>query len=351
MSATAPIQHHHTRDGQINVAILGAGGIANTMARTLLAMASDKRYSSLINPYAVAARDSERASTFAQQYGLPVSYASYEDLVADPHVDLVYIATPHSMHAEQALLCLEAGKNILVEKSFTANAEQAQQVFALSESKGLLCTEAIWTRYMPSRGIIDEIISSGQIGQVVSASANLGYPITGHARLVDPSLAGGALLDVGVYPLNFLDMALQGRNPSRIASAYQPYSTGVDAQSSTTLFYDDGIMAVATSSMLGQSDRTGCVWGTKGVLICENINDISSIKTFGPDYKLITDYRIPEQLTGYEYEVESAAHAILEGKQECPEMPHSDTIRIMKMMDEIRGIWGVRYPFETTPQH
>ncbi|MFT8788704.1 MAG: Gfo/Idh/MocA family oxidoreductase [Bifidobacterium psychraerophilum] len=346
MSATAPIHQHSQHESQINVAILGAGGIAHTMARTLLAMSSDERYSSLINPYAVAARDRDRAAAFAEQYGLPVSYGSYEDLVADPNVDLVYIATPHSLHAEQSLLCLEAGKNILVEKSFTANARQAQQVFDLSESKGLLCTEAIWTRYMPSRGIIDEVIASGEIGEVVSATANLGYPITAHARLVDPALAGGALLDVGVYPLNFLDMALQGRDPSRIASAYQPYSTGVDAQSSTTLFYDDGIMAVASSSMLGQSDRKGCVWGTSGVMVCENINDVSSITVYGPGYEVIKEHPIPDQLTGYEYEVASAAHAVLEGRQECPEMPHSDTLRIMRMMDEIRGIWGVRYPFE-----
>jgi predicted dehydrogenase len=330
----------------INVAILGAGGIANTMAHTLLAMKSDQRYSKLINPYAVAARDAQRAENFASKYHLPVHYGSYEELVADPHVDLVYIATPHSMHAEQAMMCVEAGKHVLVEKAFTANASQAQQVFTASEAKGLLCTEAIWTRYMPSRGIINDVIASGAIGEVTSASANLGYPITGHARLVDPALAGGALLDVGVYPLNFLDMALQGREPCRIASAYQPYSTGVDAQSSTTLFYNDGIMAVATSTMLGQSDRSGCVWGSKGVLVCENINNVSSIKVYGPDYQLIEDYPIPDQLTGYEYEVASAARAILDGATECAEMPHSDTMRIMRMMDEIRGIWGLQYPFE-----
>ncbi|MCI1636556.1 MAG: Gfo/Idh/MocA family oxidoreductase [Bifidobacterium crudilactis] len=346
MNSPTPHPHGTQANKTVNVAILGAGGIANTMARTLLAMKSDERYRGLINPYAVAARDSERARGFAERYGFPVSYGSYEDMVADPDVDLVYIATPHSMHAEQALMCLEAGKHLLVEKSFTANAAQAEEVLSLSESKGLLCTEAIWTRYMPSRGIINDIIDSGTIGEVTSASANLGYPITANARLVEPELAGGALLDVGVYPLNFLDMALQGREPSRIASAYQPYDTGVDAQSSTTLFYDDGIMAVATSSMLGQSDRTGCVWGTKGVLVCQNVNDISSIVVYGPGYEVVGDYPIPPQLTGYEYEVASAAQAIRDGATECSEMPHSDTLRIMRMMDEIRGIWGLRYPFE-----
>ncbi|MCI1890180.1 MAG: Gfo/Idh/MocA family oxidoreductase, partial [Bifidobacterium crudilactis] len=217
MNSPTPHPHGTQANKTVNVAILGAGGIANTMARTLLAMKSDERYRGLINPYAVAARDGERARGFAERYGFPVSYGSYEDMVADPDVDLVYIATPHSMHAEQALMCLEAGKHLLVEKSFTANAAQAEEVFSLSESKGLLCTEAIWTRYMPSRGIINDIIDSGTIGEVTSASANLGYPITANARLVEPELAGGALLDVGVYPLNFLDMALQGREPSRIA--------------------------------------------------------------------------------------------------------------------------------------
>ena len=134
---------------QINVAILGAGRIAQSMAETLVKMAADDRYRDLVAPYAVAARDGERAAAFAAKYGFPVSYGSYEELVADPNVHLVYIATPHNFHAEQAKLCMRAGKGVLVEKAFGANTQQAREILDVSDETGMLCTEAIWTRYMP----------------------------------------------------------------------------------------------------------------------------------------------------------------------------------------------------------
>ncbi|MDN6024531.1 Gfo/Idh/MocA family protein [Bifidobacterium mongoliense] len=331
---------------KIKVAILGAGGIAHAMALTLNRMADDPRYTNLVEPYAVAARDGERAADFARQYGLPVSYGSYEEMLADPEVDLVYIATPHSLHAEQGEQCLRAGKNILVEKSFTANTAQAERLLATARETGLLCTEAIWTRYMPSRTIIHDLLASGIIGEIRTVSANLGYTITGKARLTDPALAGGALLDVGVYPLNFVDMILEGRPYDRMATAMTPYQTGVDAQSTTTLFYPNTVMAVAYSSMVSISDRDGVVWGTDGHLICRNINDISAVDVYDRDYRLVKHVDMPEQLTGYEYEVASAANAILDGARECPEAPHTDTLRIMRLMDDIRGQWGLRFPFE-----
>lgn len=331
---------------KVNVAILGAGGIAHAMSKTLVGMAKDPKYSALVAPYAVAARDLDRATEFAKQYDFPVAYGSYEELLADPQVDLVYIATPHSFHAEQSIACLKAGKNVLVEKSFTANAEQARQLLDVAQSSGLLCTEAIWTRYMPSRTMLDDIVASGEIGEVHSVSANLCYPITRKERLTDPALAGGALLDVGVYPLNFIDMVLQGRRPDRIVTSMQPYETGVDAQNSTTLYYGDGVMAVSTSSMLNASDRDGVVWGTEGYIKCQNINNIESIDIYGNDHQIKRHVDIPQQITGYEYEVASAANAILDGKQECSEMPHSDTLRIMELMDSLRAEWGLQYPFE-----
>ena len=330
----------------LNVAILGAGGIAHTMASTLTLMANDPRYSWLIQPYAVASRNALRAEQFAQQYGFPVAYGSYEDLLADPQVDLVYIATPHSLHAEQGIACLQAGKNVLVEKSFTANASQARELLDTARSTGLLCTEAIWTRYMPSRDIVDELIASGEIGQVQVVSANLGYPVSSKPRMTDPTLAGGALLDVGVYPLNFIDMVLGPREIERIATSMQPYETGVDAQNSTTVYYQDGTMAVSTSTMLAVSDRNGTIWGTDGYIVCHNINNIESIDLFGNDHKLRRHISIPTQLTGYEYEVEAAAKAILHGEPECTQMPHADSLRIMEILDRIRAEWGLRYPFE-----
>ena len=335
---------------RINVAILGAGRIAHSMARTLVAMAADPRYAGLVAPYAVAARDGGRAAAFAAEYGFPVSYGSYDELLADPDVDLVYIATPHSLHAEQGIACLKAGKNILVEKSFTANAGQAREALAVAEETGMLCTEAIWTRYMPSRKLINEVIESGEIGEVKAASANLCYPVSGKARMTDPACAGGALLDVGVYPLNFLDMAIgadHGRTLDHFDTSMMAAETGVDAQNSTTLYYDDGTMAVSTSSMLVSSDRGGYVWGTEGYLVVTNINNPESIDIYDNAHKPVRSIAVPPQLTGYEYEVADAANALLDGKIECEAMPHADTIRIMELMDAIRDRWGLKFPFES----
>lgn len=338
-----------TNDEKVNVAILGAGRIAHTMADTLVKMAADPRYADLIHPYAVAARDLDRAQAFADQWGFDQAYGSYEDLVADPAVDLVYVATPHSLHAEHAILCMKAGKNVLVEKSFTANAVQAREMLAVADETSMLCTEAIWTRYMPSRQIINEIIESGEIGEVKSVSANLCYPVSGKARMTDPNTAGGALLDVGVYPLNFIDMAVgadHGRAIDHMDTSMVAHETGVDAQNSTTLYYDDGVMAISASSMVAASDRGGYVWGTKGYLVVHNINNPEGIDVYGADHQLARHVEVPAQLTGYEYEVADAANALLDGKTECEAMPHKDTVRIMELMDAIRVRWGLKFPFE-----
>ena len=331
---------------QINVAILGAGRIAQSMAKTLVAMAADERYRDLVAPYAVAARDGERAAEFAAKYGFPVSYGSYEELAADPNVNLVYIATPHNLHAEQAVLCMRAGKGVLVEKAFGANAAQSQEMLDVSAQTGMLCTEAIWTRYMPSRAMIDDIIASGAIGEVQAIEANLCYPTTAKARITDPALAGGALLDVGVYPINFIDMIMHNAPIARIESSMQPFETGVDAHDSMTFYYENGVMATAQSSILCHSDRMGAVWGTKGYLTCQNINNVESIDVFDGTHTVTAHYDVPAQLTGYEYEVAAAAQAVLDGRIECAEMPHADTMRIMKLMDSLRADWELTYPFE-----
>ena len=331
---------------QINVAILGAGRIARHMADTLVKMAEDERYRDLVAPYAVAARDGGRAAVFAAEFGFPVSYGSYEELAADPKVNLVYIATPHNLHASQAALCMRAGKGVLVEKAFGANTAQAQAMIDVSNETGMLCTEAIWTRYMPSRPMIDDIIASGAIGDVQAIDANLCYPTTAKARIVDPALAGGALLDVGVYPINFIDMIMHNAPIARVESSMRAYETGVDAHDSMTFYYENGVMATAQSSILCHSDRAGSVWGSDGYLVCRNINNVEAIDVYDANHTVVKHYDVPAQLTGYEYEVAAAAQAMLDGKRECAAMPHADTLRIMKLMDSLRADWGLKYPFE-----
>lgn len=326
----------------MKVAVLGAGSIARSMAAALRGL---RERGEDIEAYAVGARDLARAETFAREQGFQKAYGSYEEMVSDPAVDLVYVATPHSLHYEHAKLAVMHGKNVLCEKAFTMNASQAEKLFALAEEKNVLVTEAIWPRYMPSRQIILDLIASGVIGKVTSLSANLGYPLTHVERMTNPELCGGALLDLGVYPINFACMAFEGEISS-VASSCVKWETGVDAQNSITLNFEDGRMAVLYSSFLVQSDRLGVINGDQGYMEVQNINNPEEIRIFNLDRKCIRTISVPEQINGYEYEVLACREALEKGWKECPQMPHAETVRIMKLMDNLRKSWGVIYPME-----
>ena len=327
-----------------NIAILGPGSIARSMAKTLRGM---KAQGEPVRLYAAASRDLARAQAFCEKEGFEVAYGSYEEMVKDPNVDLVYIASPHSHHAEHMKLCIEHGKAVLCEKAFTANAKQAREVLALAEEKKVLVTEAIWTRYMPSLKIMKDIIASGALGEVKMVSASLFYVIDHVERLIRPELAGGALLDVGVYPLNFACMIL-GSDPVRMESSVQLTDAGVDYQESFTLHYEGGQMAVLSAGMGSRCDRRCLISGTKGYIVADNVNNIHKIELFTGEDDFVTpkDFPVPEQITGYEYQVRSCLRALGKGEIECPEMPHAETIRVMEIMDALRAEWGVKYPFE-----
>lgn len=324
--------------GKFNIGIVGTGNIAAVMAETLNRMKGVKLY-------AVASREKVKADVFAAKHGVKKAYGSYEELVKDGKVDLVYIATPHSEHYENAKLCIENNKPVLCEKSFTANAAQAEELFALAREKQVFITEAIWTRYMPMLTTIREVLGSGVIGEPKTLTANLGYVIDGVERILSPALAGGALLDVGVYPLNFALMIF-GSNIEKIHSCCTYTDTGVDRQNTVTLQYTDGRYAVLNSSMESLSDRKGIIYGTKGFAIVENINNFESITVYDNSYKKAAEYKRPKQISGYEYEVEASIRAIRGRKIECEEMPHGETLRVMRIMDGLRREWGVVYPFE-----
>lgn len=319
----------------MKLGILGAGGIASTMAKTVAGMKD-------VEAYAVAARDLERARVFAQKYEVKKAYGSYEEMLADDEVELVYIATPHSHHYLHAKMCLEAGKNVLCEKAFTVNAEQAQKLFDLAKEKKLLITEAIWTRYMPSRKMINDIIESGVIGEVTAVTANLSYTVSHVERIRKPELAGGALLDVGVYPINFASMVLGDKVKDVKATAI--FQNGVDILDSIAMVFEGDRMATLQCGAREISDRMGSIFGTKGYMQVQNINNPEKITVFDTEHKEVASYVVPEQISGYEYEVESCMKAIQEGKLECPEMPHAETIRIMKIMDDIRKSWNYEIP-------
>lgn len=326
----------------MKVAVLGAGNIARSMAAALRGL---KERGEEIEPYAVGARELSRAEAFAKEQGFEKAYGSYEELVSDPQVDLVYVATPHSHHYEHVRLAVEHGKNVLCEKAFTMNAAQAEELFALAAEKNVLLTEAIWPRYMPSRQMILDLIGSGVIGNVTSLSANLGYPLTHVERMTKPELCGGALLDLGVYPINFACMAFEGEISS-VSSSCVKWETGVDAQNSMTLNFADGRMAVLYSSFLVQSDRLGVINGDKGYMEVQNINNPEEIRIFDLNRTCIRTIPVPEQINGYEYEVLACKEALENGWTECPQMPHAETVRMMKLMDSMRKSWGVVYPME-----
>ncbi|MCR5053831.1 MAG: Gfo/Idh/MocA family oxidoreductase [Lachnospiraceae bacterium] len=325
----------------MKIGIMGAGGIAATMAGTIAKMSE-------VENYAIASRDMEKARTFAEKHGVNKAYGSYEDMLSDPEVELVYIALPHSHHHEWTIASLRAGKHVLCEKAFAVNEKQAREMIEESEKTGRLLTEAIWTRYMPARKMITEIVERGDIGRVRTVSANLGYHIDMNERIIRPELAGGALLDLTVYPLNFASMVC-GDDIKRISASCVMTDTGVDGQDNVMIEYKDGRMASLFTTIYTLTNRMGVICGTEGFIEVQNINNTEQIRVYSPDRtgpKLINSYDVPKQISGYEYEILSCIKAIKEGAIECPEMPHSETIQIMCQMDEIRRQFGIVYSFE-----
>ncbi len=323
----------------MNVGILGAGRIAAIMAKTINGMGDEAVL------YAVSSRDSERAGKFASDWGVKKAYGSYEEMLGDDNVDLVYIAVPHSHHHRWTLEALKAGKNVLCEKSFAANSSQAKEMIEYAEEKKLLLTEAIWTRYMPSRQIINDMIDKGAIGEVLSVDSNLGYKIDFKERMVKLELAGGCLLDLTVYPLNFSSMIL-GNDIKKINASMILTETGVDGQDNVMIEYNDGRMATCFTSMFALSDRRGLICGSEGFISVQNINNPEKITVYDAQYSVKEEITVPEQITGYEYEVLACRRAIEENRIECPEMPHSETLEIMRQMDLIREQFGIVFPFE-----
>ena len=322
----------------MKIGILGAGKIAGTVAATLAQMRE-------MECVAVASRDLQRAQDFAARFGFQKACGSYEEMLSDPEVELVYIATPHSHHFEHIMLCLAHGKHVLCEKAFTMNADQASRAAEEAEKRGLYLAEAIWTRYMPSRRIIDNVLASGLIGTPNTLTANLSYVIHDKERIVRPELAGGALLDIGVYGLNFALMHF-GADIASIGSAVQMTGEGVDAMESITIFYNDGRMAVLTHSIYARSDRKGIIHGDKGYMVVENINNPQSVSVYDLQDRLVERYDVPAQISGYEYEFLEAQRCIREGKHQSDSMPLAETVYVMDVMDDLRAQWGMVYPQE-----
>ena len=295
--------------------------------------------------YAVASRTLDKAIAFQKKNGFEKAYGSYLDLVKDPNVEIVYIATPHCNHFNDMKMCIEHHKPVLCEKAFTLNANQAKQIKQMSIENNVYVAEAIWPRYMPSRKIINDVINSNIIGTPKILTANLSYPIYMNKRIVDINLAGGALLDVGVYGINFALMHF-GKDIKKIESSCQKTDTGVDAQESITIHYNDGRMVVLTHGIYSRSDRKGIIYGDKGYIVVENINNPQSIDVYDTNDILLKHIDVPKQISGYEYEVIESIECIKDNLIESHSMPLDESIYLMETMDSIRKQWNLKYPQE-----
>lgn len=324
--------------GDFRIGILGAGHIAEKMARTVTAMPG-----AVI--YAVASRSLKKAEEFAGRFGIAKAYGSYEEMAADPHIDMVYVATPHSFHYEHVRLCLEHGRHVLCEKAFMLNSSEAESVIELARERGLFLAEAIWTRYQPARHILDDIISGGEIGKPQFLTAHLGYPLTHKERVWKAELGGGALLDIGVYCLNFAVMNF-GHDISEVSTSCVLNEEGVDVSETIVLKYTDGRMATLTTTILGANYRQGLILCDNGSVLTDNINNPADFSIYTRDQKLLRTIEVPKQITGFEYQVQECIDSIRAGRIEAPSMPHDETLFMMRLMDNLRDQWGVRFPGE-----
>ena len=319
--------------------ILGTGGIAHSFATDLLATGHTVT--------AVGSRSVESARVFADAHGIATSHGSYTDLVTDDNVDIIYVATPHPMHKENALLALHAGKHVLVEKPFTLNAVEAQEVVDVAAERGLVVLEAMWTRWLPHIVRLREIIAAGGIGEVrtIIADHNQNLPTDPTNRLNDPKLGGGALLDLGIYPVSFAwDMLGE---PASIHAISTPTVTGVDAQTSMVFGYESGAQAILHTSLNTSGPNTASVIGSDGwVGIEDTFYAPTKFTVYNSDGEAIETFFEEVPSRGMQFQAVEAERLIAEGLTEGEILPPSETIAIMKTLDTIRSQIGLRYPSE-----
>ena len=318
----------------LKVGFIGAGNIAATLAETFL------QYNDKFELYAVSSKSDDKLNKFKNKYGFKKTYNSYEELVQDKEIDLVYISTLIKDRYKQIKLCLENNKNVLCEKAFTFNHKEAKELVEIARRKNLFLAEAIWTRYMPSRGLILNLISNDVIGKVYYIEANLGYEIKDKERIKYPKFGGGAMLDVGVYPLNFIDMfALSKVKSIHVTSKLN--KEGVDETDIVNMEYENGLLAQFFTTINQATSREGFIFGEKGFIKVTNINNPEKIEIYLREDKtknyatLVSSINIKEDFNGYEYQLLETYNSITSSKKENPSMILDETLKIMSIVDEI----------------
>lgn len=322
--------------------ILGPGGIANTFAAAVRAGTRGE-------VVAVGSRSAERAGEFARRHGAARSHGSYEALVADDGVDAVYVATPHSEHHEHALLALAAGKPVLVEKAFARSLAETEVVLEAARAAGLFAGEAMWSRYLPQYDVVRRTVEAGTIGELVLVQADHGQLLwpDGPQRLADPALAGGSLLDLGVYPIAFADHLLGALGD--VAARGSLSDQGVDVTVGITGTVGS-TLARLTCTMAAATPCRALVAGTTGRLELTGpgyfYEAATSVRLVAPDGTVLDTMEPEHPDHGFRYEIAEAARAIAEGRPEPAPVPWEATRRVMAVMDEVRRQVGVVYPGE-----
>jgi predicted dehydrogenase len=308
--------------------LIGTGGIAETFAADLMFTDSGRAV-------AVGSRHMDSANRFADAFDIPNRHASYEELIADPDVDVVYVATPHPMHHANALLALRAGKPVLVEKAFTMNAAEARDLVATARAERLFLMEAMWTRCLPHIAEIRRLLAEGALGEIVTVTADHGqwFARDPGFRLFAPELGGGALLDLGVYPVSFASMVLG--TPDRIVSLIDPAFTGVDGQTSMLFGYASGAQAILTCTSSAKSPTRGAIVGTDARIEIEGDFYAPTSFTLITRAGDPTYFEAPDEGRGLWYEAEEVARCLREGLLESPLMPLDESVSIMETMDAV----------------
>jgi predicted dehydrogenase len=320
--------------------IVGTGGIASAFCRDLRLLPDHA-------VVAVGSRRAEAAARFGDEHGIPTRHATYAALAADPGIDAVYVATPHPGHHDAAMLAIEAGKAVLVEKPFTMNAAQACSLVAAARERGSFLLEAMWTRFLPHVVAIREVLAAGTLGDVVLVTAEHGqwFADDRDFRLFAPELGGGALLDLGIYPVSFAHMVLGA--PARITAVGDPAFTGVDAQTSMLLQYDGGAHAVLTTTLRGQSECHAAIVGREGRIEIDGVfyrpTSFRVVRRDGRSDGEVTTYSFDEPGHGLRHQAAEVARCVRAGLTESPALPLEETVAIMETLDEVRRQIGLRY--------
>jgi predicted dehydrogenase len=320
-------------------AIVGTGGIAK-------AFADDLRLSDAGELVAVGSRTAARAEAFAAQVGAPRSYGDQAEMLAADDIDAVYVATPHTAHRDAALAAIEAGKTVLVEKPFTINRAEAEELVKAARARGVFLMEAMWTRFLPHMVRLRELLAQGRLGDVrlVTAEHGVWFRRDPAHRMFDPYLGGGALLDLGVYPVSFMSMVLG--TPASVLAATQFGDTGVDGQTAVITGYEGGRQGVATSSMEAFLPNRASIAGTDARIDIDAWWYRPTSFTLTGRTGAVERYEFPVAGNGLRLQTEEVARCVREGLLESPVLPLDESCEIMGTMDDVRAQVGLRYPGE-----